>query len=68
MKYDISGIAKMIVELRNGTIKAYSTDSSEKVNEALRAKFSEMLPAPRANGTYRYRDLYGSSSKGLRYY
>jgi len=57
MKYEISGIAKMIVDLRNGTFQAYSTDNSAKVNEALRAKFTEMLPKPRPNGTYKYRDL-----------
>ena len=57
MKYNLSGTAKMIADLRNGTFKAYSTENSEKVNEALRAKFTEMLPAPNAMGHYNYRKL-----------
>ena len=57
MKYELSGIAKMIVDLRNGTFQAYSNDDPSKVNEALRAMISEMMPTPRANGTYKYRDL-----------
>ena len=57
MKYNLTGTAKMIADLRNGTFKAYSAENSEKVNEALRAKFSEMLPVPNAMGRYNYRQL-----------
>ena len=57
MKHSLTGIAKMIVDVRNGTFKAYSTETVEKVNEALRAKFNEMLPKPNAMGHYRHRDL-----------
>jgi len=57
MKYNLTGTAKMIADLRNGTFKAYSAENSEKANEALRARFTEMLPAPNAMGHYNYRKL-----------
>ena len=56
-QYELSGIAKMIVDVHTGTFQAYSNGNVASVNEALRAKFNEMLPTPRANGTYKYRDL-----------
>ena len=57
MKYNVSKTAQMILDLKNGTIKAYSNESPEKVNEALRAKFTEMLPTPNAMGKYNHRKL-----------
>jgi hypothetical protein len=58
MNYNISKTAQMIVDLRNGTYKAFSAEANpEKVNEALRAKFKEMLPVPNAMGHYNYRKM-----------
>jgi len=57
MKYNLTRTAKMIADLRNGTFKAYSVEKEEKVNEAIRAKFTEMLPTPNAMGRYNYRQL-----------
>jgi hypothetical protein len=57
MNYHISKTAQMIVDLRNGTYKAYSAKSPEQTNEALRAKFNEMLPAKDARGNYPYNKL-----------
>lgn len=57
MKYNIEGAAKMIVDLKNGTFKAYSDESKERTNEAIRASFNEMLPIPNAMGKYKYREL-----------
>jgi hypothetical protein len=57
MKYNLTGTAKMITDLHHGTFKAYSAENSEKVNEAIRAKFTEMLPTPNAMGHYNHRKL-----------
>ena len=58
MKYNVSKTAQMILDLRNGTYKAFSAEATpEKINEALRAKFNEMLPTPNANGKYNYRKM-----------
>lgn len=53
----MNGLSKMIIDLYNGTIQAYSAESSARVNEALRAKFNEMLPERRPNGKYKHREL-----------
>ena len=49
--------SRMAVDLINGTFKAYSDKTPEQVNEAIRARFSEILPPKRANGKYGYRDI-----------
>lgn len=50
MKYSLSQTAQAIVDLKNGTYKAYSQESSEKFNEAIRAKFIEIMPTANAMG------------------
>lgn len=58
MNYTISNkTAQSILDLRNGTYKAFSTDTPEKFNEALRARFNELLPAPNAMGRYNRRQM-----------
>lgn len=58
---NLSKAAQMIVDYRNGTFQAYSADGPEqsaaKLNEALRAKFSEILPPRDARGRYNYRKM-----------
>jgi hypothetical protein len=58
MTYNVGKTAKMILDLRNGNLKAFSENAtSEKTNEAFRAKMSEMLPKPNAAGKYKYREM-----------
>ena len=57
MKNSLSKVAKMIVDVQNGSFEAYSADNSAKVNLAIRSKFNELLPVPMANGKFKYRDL-----------
>ncbi len=58
MKYNISKTAQTIIDLRNGTYRAFSAEANpEVINEVLRTKFKEMLPAPNAMGRYNYRKM-----------
>ena len=50
-------IRQLIVDVHNGTFKAYSTDTTEKANELLRAKFNELLPKKNTRGHYKHREL-----------
>ena len=56
-KYNLTGTAKLIYELKNGTFRAYSNEGPEKMNEAIRAKFNEILPKENSAGIVRRRDL-----------
>ena len=47
----------MIADLKNGNYRAYSAETPEKFNEAIRAKFNELLPKPNADGNYKRREL-----------
>ena len=57
MKYNLSGLAKMIADTKSGAIKAYSSGTPEMINEAIRAKFNELMPKPNADGRYKRREL-----------
>ena len=54
---DKRSFAQMIIDVHNGTFKAYSDDNPEKINQALRAKFGEILPKRMANGKYKHREI-----------
>ena len=58
MNKNISKTAQSILDLRNGSYKAFSKDATpEMINQALRVKMNEMLPEPNANGRYNYRKM-----------
>ena len=58
-KYNLSGVAQMIADIKNGTFGAYSQDGgATKANEVLRAKFAELMPKPVvAGGKIKRRDV-----------
>ena len=57
MKNDLADTAKIIIESLNGAFESYTAENSARVNAAIRARFSDLLPAPLPNGKFRYRDL-----------
>jgi hypothetical protein len=56
-KYNLTGVAKMIQDVKTGNFRAYSQETPEKFNEAIRAKFNELMPKPNASGNIKRRDL-----------
>jgi len=53
----LSNTARLIVDVHNGTFKAFSNASPEAANELLRTKINEMLPARNARGNFKHREL-----------
>lgn len=54
----LSGIPKLIVDVRNNRVKAFSKDvTTDQANEILRQKINEMLPPRQLTGKIRYNDF-----------